>query len=580
MRLYGRDKYNTAGVFELVKLPTTVIALCSCRGRIAEMLSLDDIAQFLRLVAPDVPVVICDDLCERNAIYHLSKELGAQALVVGACSQLSPKLYLWEEAASKLFHSIRIVDILKEASMPYGSTVVAERVKLLLWAQVRRISVSKQVRQENLKLVFSRHGDKVSRRGFLAAALPRYEVIPFIEFSKCRGKDKCRICYDSCPLRAVLIQEDVVTIDESVCLGCGSCVAVCPHDAIYYPTFSNEEIDEEMRGLLFDEGISLEPRIIALICQTCLTDHGDVAGHHAPGIVPLKLPCMDMVSPWLMLRAFDMGAQGIAIISGVRKCRAHANSTILQDNIEFVQALLGHWGIEPERIKVFEVTETNMVDIMDELKRFSARIMNSGSTSLRLSDCTSLSVEVPRLKELIEAMNNQLPHMTDGNISAGVVPFGKVTLGSNRCTGCGLCAIDCPTGALMFLTSEDNTGYRLLFHHGSCVACGVCINVCPEKCLELQRILEIDKICHSESLLSDSIVSCRRCGKPVAPKSMIESLRSRLEKSGNYPVDQLELCSTCKADTVRHKPNEGENNLVTATNKGCVNTSRPYLGGI
>jgi len=161
-------------------------------------------------------------------------------------------------------------------------------------------------------------------------------------------------------------------------------------------------------------------------------------------------------------------------------------------------------------------------------------------------------------------------------MSGDMVPFGKAELDSNQCTGWAICALSCPTGARKLKVDEENGGYHVLFHHGSCVACGTCLDVCPENCLALHRILEMDKIDHAEPILSDRIVSCQRCGNPVAPRLMIESLRSRLQGSGEHLGDQLELCPTCKIDTVRYV----EDNLVTVINKGLADNSQAYLGGI
>ncbi len=550
----------------MVEVPTTVIVICSCHGRIAERLPLDDITQFLAIVAPDVPVIIGDDLCKRNALNSYTKELKSREMVIGACSQVVPKRYLWEKGLDEPPRLERIVSILDELSMPYSSHVIAERVKLLLWAQLKRLDNPKQIWRDNLKLTFSARGWKFSRREFLTSALPRYEVIPSVEHSKCAGGDKCHICYDCCPLSGVTIHGGLVSINTDICNGCGTCSAMCPCRAIYYPAFSPEELSNEMEGLLFGKHASLEPRIIALSCRTCLPDCVDSGGHivYAPSILPLRLPSLGMASPWLLLRAFDMGAQGLAIISGIGKCCANSSAIALQDNIGFVQAVLEYWGIERERLRLFKVTQTNMTDVAGELSRFAKRVASLGPTALWFAESTLVPAEgVLRLSVLIEAVTNRLGCQPKSSITEGMVPFGRITLDCSRCTGCGLCGSYCPTGALNFQLGEDGNDYKLIFRHGYCLACAICIRVCPENCLALQRILEIDKMSCSKPILSDSIVRCERCGKPVAPRSMIDGLRSMLQKAGEYSVDHLDLCSVCKVETVHHV----ENNLVAAFNE-------------
>ena len=125
-------------------------------------------------------------------------------------------------------------------------------------------------------------------------------------------------------------------------------------------------------------------------------------------------------------------------------------------------------------------------------------------------------------------------------------PFGKVELDSSQCTGCGLCAVDCPTRALSVLLSEETDIFQLLFKHSACVACSCCVEICPEKCLRMERALELDKMDSQSVLFEDVIIRCSSCGGPVGPKTMVGKLRARVAAAGR-PIDaQLELCPTCK----------------------------------
>jgi formate hydrogenlyase subunit 6/NADH:ubiquinone oxidoreductase subunit I len=127
-------------------------------------------------------------------------------------------------------------------------------------------------------------------------------------------------------------------------------------------------------------------------------------------------------------------------------------------------------------------------------------------------------------------------------------PLGKVMLDSSKCTGCGLCALDCPTRALTVSSSGEGV-YQLLFKHGLCVACGQCVEVCPEQCLVLERILDLSQIKGAAVVLfEDSIARCRQCGGVVGSAAMIERLRAKLVNRGDLLTSQLELCPRCKAE--------------------------------
>jgi len=141
-------------------------------------------------------------------------------------------------------------------------------------------------------------------------------------------------------------------------------------------------------------------------------------------------------------------------------------------------------------------------------------------------------------------------------------PFGKVALDDSKCTGCGLCALDCPTEALFASSSEEN-GYQLLFRHDRCVACGRCVEICPEKCLHLERTLELDRLNSPATVLfEDRIVRCRECGDVIGSRAMIDRLQARLPAKEAPLAAQFELCPVCK---IRAQFNPGRPTLEPTT---------------
>ena len=125
-------------------------------------------------------------------------------------------------------------------------------------------------------------------------------------------------------------------------------------------------------------------------------------------------------------------------------------------------------------------------------------------------------------------------------------PLGRVTLEKDRCTGCSLCTVECPTGALAVAYSEETDAWQLLFKHGKCVACNLCAEICPEKCLSVERVLEMDKVDSQTVLFEDEIVRCSGCGSPIGPAAMITKLQAKVGTIRHAIPSQLELCPTCK----------------------------------
>ncbi len=125
-------------------------------------------------------------------------------------------------------------------------------------------------------------------------------------------------------------------------------------------------------------------------------------------------------------------------------------------------------------------------------------------------------------------------------------PFGKVELDTSQCTGCGLCSLECPTGALTVSLIENTDTFQLVFKHGHCVACSQCVEICPEKCLHMERVLELGKMDSQSVLFEDTIVRCSGCGSPIGPKIMIDKLRARVMAAGQSFPSRFDLCPTCK----------------------------------
>ena len=80
----------------------------------------------------------------------------------------------------------------------------------------------------------------------------RIELEPntaWIDEESCSG---CKTCIPLCPYQAIRRDEakQVAVIDETLCKGCGVCVAACPSGAAHQHLFTDEQIFEEIEGVL------------------------------------------------------------------------------------------------------------------------------------------------------------------------------------------------------------------------------------------------------------------------------------------------------------------------------------------
>ena len=124
---------------------------------------------------------------------------------------------------------------------------------------------------------------------------------------------------------------------------------------------------------------------------------------------------------------------------------------------------------------------------------------------------------------------------------------GRPLIDKEKCTGCGLCAIDCPTRALMINQGSEKDTYQLLFRQGACNACGVCEKSCPENCLQLvEKEPEQNKRGkEAEVIFEDNISRCVECGIPLFPRSMVKKMEIKIlmNRETTWPFN---LCPSCR----------------------------------
>ncbi|MBM4443676.1 MAG: hydrogenase iron-sulfur subunit [Chloroflexi bacterium] len=392
---------------------------------------------------------------------------------------------------------------------------------------------------ERLRLAASR--GEIGRRDLLQSLLPKDRAVPYIDSLRCRG-ERCQLCRQSCAFEAVAVDRGVLSIDRPACRSCGLCIAACPRGAIVHPEFPPHRLRATLAELLPAQGNAAEPKLVAMICHSARYSSHEEKGllPHPPGVLLLEMPCLSMASPWLMLRAFGLGAQGLALICDSRGCPLRIDPERWRGTVRFVQALLSQWGIQPERVGLLGEGDPG-----EELPRFQRAVAVLAPISLPRSVAPALPEYDLSLAALIEDTSQRLGAIAAGTISAGAVPFGKVRLHGADCTGCGLCAGECPTGALG-LVSAGPEAYRLSFSHRCCTSCGLCAQVCPEGCLEVERMLELDRLGSPPQIIWEGgLVSCQMCGAPIAPRAMVEKIRARVAATGGN-TSQLETCPDCK----------------------------------
>ena len=99
-----------------------------------------------------------------------------------------------------------------------------------------------------------------------------------------------------------------------------------------------------------------EPKIIAFCCNWCTYAAADIAGtsriHYPANVRIVRVMCSGMVDPIYVLKAFEMGADGV-LVAGCHEIDCHyLNGPVKCDAMfEKLKRVVNTLGLEDERLK-------------------------------------------------------------------------------------------------------------------------------------------------------------------------------------------------------------------------------------
>ena len=198
-------------------------------------------------------------------------------------------------------------------------------------------------------------------------------------------QDKCASCLTClrvCPYDVPYVDESgTIHIPSEQCQACGICIAECPAKAIVMRKPSsylhiNDELEHAIRSFSKSE---FKPSVIGFCCQYGLFGTGTLAnlwrGAKA-GIWIVPVLCVAKIEPGHILRAFELGAEGVFIAGCGEQCaRENTNMWIGQRSAK-VRKALDEIGLEQERLTIFNTGEQNgeLTNKLDEFTETISRL--------------------------------------------------------------------------------------------------------------------------------------------------------------------------------------------------------------
>jgi len=137
-----------------------------------------------------------------------------------------------------------------------------------------------------------------------------------------------------------------------------------------------------------------EPIIVAFCCHYCAYGAADLAGsmrlEYPPNIRVIRLPCTGKVTPILLLRAFEKGADGVYVAGCLEgDCHFIQGNLVAKPRVNYTRKLIQEVGLEPERLGMFNMSAAMGPRFAEVAREFTERIKTLGPSPLRKTHPTA-----------------------------------------------------------------------------------------------------------------------------------------------------------------------------------------------
>lgn len=205
-----------------------------------------------------------------------------------------------------------------------------------------------------------------------------------------------------------------------------------------------------------------EPRIIGLVCNWCTYAGADMAGtarlHYPPNVRLVRFPCTGRMSPLMILKTFEHGADGV-VVSGCHPgdCHYVQGNLLARRRFTVLRALLDFIGLDLRRIHFAWVSAAEGQKWAQVVERVTAAVREAGPLPPFARPAEASPVVLPPLPQRARPSwePQQLDALRDNlRAAAGdLLASGKAMM----VIGYGATALPGKTAAMM-LTAVDEAG--------------------------------------------------------------------------------------------------------------------------
>jgi F420-non-reducing hydrogenase iron-sulfur subunit len=134
-----------------------------------------------------------------------------------------------------------------------------------------------------------------------------------------------------------------------------------------------------------------EPRIVGLLCNWCTYAGADMAGtsrmQYPTNVRFIRLMCSSRVDPQFILKAFELGADGV-FIGGCHPgdCHYVTGNYRTEERFNLIRKLIEELGIEPERLRLEWISASEGAVLVDVMNDFVKKLKELGPSPIRSNE--------------------------------------------------------------------------------------------------------------------------------------------------------------------------------------------------
>lgn len=320
----------------------------------------------------------------------------------------------------------------------------------------------------------------------------------------------CTACFDICPAEAIQPGKPPALLSDT-CRNCLVCLAMCPMGAY--------QADDGISALLTCV-TRTDTKIIELVCEK----HSNAEMGKEDGIAIRIKGCLAGLGSGTYLMLAALGVEQIIVrLDDCANCEWAGLREQVEKQAAQAQQLLSMWG-----------KTKNVVCWSEKPMVLQRPLWEAANPPLSRRDLFRMAAQQGKIA-MARAMENKNINAQKGmgnnrrrmlgaieHLAApsNVNPMPLQDLGfanisiSDLCTACGACANACPTQALSFKTTDDNSNYELSFLARNCIGCETCIHVCAPAAISIDHNPNFEQVFGNslpDLIKTGKLVRCSRC---------------------------------------------------------------------